>query len=66
MTEKILNIALIVLFSVFCVVFAAKTVLIDVVKDEKDAEWEKNKDNITTSTNYIDSLTLTIDPNYER
>lgn len=66
MTEKILNIALIVLFSVFCVVFAVKTVLIDVVKDEKDAEWEKNKDNITTSTNYIDSLTLTIDPNYER
>lgn len=66
MTEKILNIALIVLFSVFCVVFAVKTVLIDVVKDEKDAEWEKNKDNITTSANYIDSLTLTIDPNYER
>lgn len=66
MTEKILNIALIVLFSVYCVVFAVKTVLIDVVKDEKDAEWEKNKDNITTSTNYIDSLTLTIDPNYER
>lgn len=66
MTEKILNIALIVLFSVYCVVFAVKTVLIDVVKDEKDAEWEKNKDNITTSANYIDSLTLTIDPNYER
>ena len=36
------------MFGLFCLVFAIKTVLIDVVKDEKDAEWEANKDNITT------------------
>ena len=59
MTEKFLNIMLIAMAVLFCVIFAIKTVLIDVVKEEKDAEWEANKDNITTAT---PEYTITIDP----
>lgn len=62
MTEKILNIALAVMFGLFCLVFAVKTVLIDVVKDEKDAEWEANKDNITT---LAPDYTISVDARYE-
>lgn len=62
MTEKILNIMLVAMAILFCVVFAIKTVLIDVVKEEKDAEWEANKDNITTSSNA--SYEISIDPLY--
>lgn len=62
MTEKILNIALAVMFGLFCLVFAIKTVLIDVVKDEKDAEWEANKDNITT---VAPDYEITMDSRYE-
>lgn len=62
MTEKILNIALAVMFGLFCIVFAVKTVLIDVVKDEKDAEWEANKDNLTT---LAPDYTISIDARYE-
>ena len=64
MIEKVLNIMLIALFATFCIVFAVKTVLIDVVKEEKDNEWEKSKDDVNTrsiSKNY----TLTIDSRYE-
>ena len=64
MIEKVLNIMLIALFATFCIVFAVKTVLIDVVKEEKDNEWEQNKDDVNTrsiSKNY----TLTIDSRYE-
>lgn len=64
MIEKVLNIMLIALFATFCIVFAVKTVLIDVVKEEKDNEWEQNKDDVNTrsiSNNY----TLTIDSRYE-
>ena len=35
MIEKVLNIMLIALFATFCIVFAVKTVLIDVVKKRK-------------------------------
>lgn len=62
MTEKILNIALIVMFGLFCVVFAIKTVLIDVVKDEKDAEADANINNITT---VAPDYTISIDARYE-
>lgn len=62
MTEKILNIALAVMFGLFCLVFAIKTVLIEVVKDEKDAEWEANKDNITT---VAPDYEITMDSRYE-
>ncbi len=64
MVEKVLNIMLIALFATFCIVFAVKTVLIDVVKEEKDNEWEQSKDDVNTrsiSKNY----TLTIDSRYE-
>lgn len=64
MVEKVLNIMLIALFATFCIVFAVKTVLIDVVKKEKDNEWEQSKDDVNTrsiSKNY----TLTIDSRYE-
>lgn len=64
MVEKVLNIMLIALFATFCIVFAVKTVLIDVVKKEKDNEWEQSKDDVNTrsiSNNY----TLTIDSRYE-
>ncbi len=64
MIEKVLNIMLIALFATFCIVFAVKTVLIDVVKKEKDNEWEQSKDDVNTrsiSKNY----TLTIDSRYE-
>lgn len=64
MIEKVLNIMLIALFATFCIVFAVKTVLIDVVKKEKDNEWEQSKDDVNTrsiSNNY----TLTIDSRYE-
>ena len=62
MTEKILNIALAVMFGLFCLVFAIKTVLIEVVKNEKDAEWEANKDNITT---VAPDYEITMDSRYE-
>lgn len=64
MVEKVLNIMLIALFATFCIVFAVKTVLIDVAKKEKDNEWEQSKDDVNTrsiSNNY----TLTIDSRYE-
>lgn len=64
MIEKVLNIMLIALFATFCIVFAVKTILIDVVKKEKDNEWEQSKDDVNTrsiSNNY----TLTIDSRYE-
>ena len=62
MTEKILNIALAVMFGLFCLVFAIKTVLIEVVKNEKDAEWEANKDKITTMA---PDYEITMDSRYE-
>ena len=62
MTEKMLNIALAVMFGLFCLVFAIKTVLIEVVKEEKDAEWEANKDNITTAA---PDYEITLDARYE-
>lgn len=65
MAEKILNIMLIALFSIFCIVFAVKTVLIDVVKDEKDREWEESKDNVNASLSSA-LYTLTIDSRYEK
>lgn len=67
MTEKILNIALIAMFATFCVVFAIKTVLIDVVKDDLDKEWEANKDdpNYNQNANNV-NYTLTIDSRYNK
>ena len=58
MAEKILNILLIAMALTFCVVFGIKTVLIDVVKDDLDKEWEQNKDNVNASSNSTYSLTV--------
>lgn len=64
MVEKVLNIMLIAMFVTFCVVFAVKTVLIDVAKEEEDRKWEEENKDLTT--NYDTPYVLSIDSRYSK
>lgn len=58
MSAKILNIMLAILFGLFCIIFAVKTVLTQMAIDKLDAEWEANRDQVNTSSNPLYNISL--------